>query len=102
MTGQKQVGHDRDWTGQDRGRQDRIGDKSEGTRDGAVASGQWMKAHTLPHSFNVLSFAPSAAAGGHYDRVRITCECDTVRLNLFLKRWAWRLLAPSGNLIIIS
>jgi len=31
----------------------------------------------------LLSFAPSAAAGWHGDRVRTTGECDSVRQNIF-------------------
>ena len=36
----------------------------------------------------VLSFAPSAAAVWHCDRVRITCESNSVRHSVFFKRWA--------------
>ena len=36
----------------------------------------------------VLSFAPSAAAVWHCDRVRITCESRSVRHSVFFKRWA--------------
>jgi len=36
----------------------------------------------------VLSFAPCAAAVWHCDRVRITCESNSVRHNVLFKRWA--------------
>ena len=36
----------------------------------------------------MLSFAPSAAAVWHCDRVRITCERNSVRHSVFFKRWA--------------
>ena len=35
----------------------------------------------------MLSFAPSAAAVWHCDRVRITCERNSVRHSVFFKRW---------------
>ncbi len=38
----------------------------------------------------VLSFAPSAAAVGHCDFVRPTCESKSVRRSAFSKRWAWQ------------
>ena len=37
----------------------------------------------------VLSFAPSAAAVRHCDRVRITCEKISARLSVFSKRWVY-------------
>ena len=36
----------------------------------------------------MLSFAPSAAAVGHCDLVRITWESNSVRHSVFIKRWA--------------
>ena len=50
----------------------------------------------LPQMNIVLSFAPSAAAVWHCERGRITCERNSVRHNVFFKRWAeqlviWRL-----------
>ena len=35
----------------------------------------------------VLSFAPSAAAVRHCDRVKIACESNAVRQSVFFKRW---------------
>ena len=35
----------------------------------------------------VLSFAPSAAAVRHCDRVKIACESNAVRHSVFFKRW---------------
>ena len=39
-------------------------------------------------SWIVLSFAPSAAAVWHCERGKITCESNSVRHDVFFKRWA--------------
>ena len=60
------------------------------TLDGA-ASVVWHAAEgqgrALPRRI-LLSFAPSAAAVWHCDRVRITYERNSVRHSVFFKRWA--------------